>query len=378
MLMRGIVVSLLIDLLSSFSVDKLSVFFFFFSSRRRHTRSYGDWSTDVCSSDLALLPRDRDLRARIVDRASRVDRAQDEQDVRLVEERERYLAPQVARLGSRRIRAARHPVRQEELDPAAQRSLDLAGSSVLGERRETPDEARVTPGAGLVGIDPARRVELLRVAHEPLDERLEPLVGAVTRERDVPDHRADDARGAVVTAEDPGHSALAGRPEVVEDATRGPAHAGVARVDAVLDEQQVGPVGRLVFRRVEIRSGPAPVRSLLTEESRDRWARHRALLRLAQLGVTRTAVEEVPQRERSHRRVAFLQEPGDRVVVQERLPRHHVPPTDSSAMSSVGLPIPLAPNVRSVPTPLIDDSRCVRLPAIVMPCTGCTGAPFSR
>src|SRR5437867_7808200 len=29
------------------------LFFFFFSSRRRHTRSYGDWSSDVCSSDLA-------------------------------------------------------------------------------------------------------------------------------------------------------------------------------------------------------------------------------------------------------------------------------------------------------------------------------------
>src|SRR5207248_3811120 len=28
-------------------------FLFFFSSRRRHTRSYGDWSSDVCSSDLA-------------------------------------------------------------------------------------------------------------------------------------------------------------------------------------------------------------------------------------------------------------------------------------------------------------------------------------
>src|SRR5437879_13898496 len=28
------------------------VFFFFFSSRRRHTRYIGDWSSDVCSSDL--------------------------------------------------------------------------------------------------------------------------------------------------------------------------------------------------------------------------------------------------------------------------------------------------------------------------------------
>src|SRR5205807_9092630 len=27
--------------------------FFFFSSRRRHTRLQGDWSSDVCSSDLS-------------------------------------------------------------------------------------------------------------------------------------------------------------------------------------------------------------------------------------------------------------------------------------------------------------------------------------
>src|SRR5436190_15774718 len=30
---------------------------FFFSSRRRHTRSLCDWSSDVCSSDLALRHR---------------------------------------------------------------------------------------------------------------------------------------------------------------------------------------------------------------------------------------------------------------------------------------------------------------------------------
>ena len=33
------------------SADK-SCGFFFFSSRRRHTRLQGDWSSDVCSSDL--------------------------------------------------------------------------------------------------------------------------------------------------------------------------------------------------------------------------------------------------------------------------------------------------------------------------------------
>src|ERR1035441_10712241 len=29
--------------------------FFFFSSRRRHTRCLSDWSSDVCSSDLAVV-----------------------------------------------------------------------------------------------------------------------------------------------------------------------------------------------------------------------------------------------------------------------------------------------------------------------------------
>src|SRR2546426_2856419 len=35
------------------STAVLRCFFFFFSSRRRHTRLQGDWSSDVCSSDLA-------------------------------------------------------------------------------------------------------------------------------------------------------------------------------------------------------------------------------------------------------------------------------------------------------------------------------------
>src|SRR2546426_7888605 len=34
-----------------------SVLFFFFSSRRRHTRLQGDWSSDVCSSDLTVFCR---------------------------------------------------------------------------------------------------------------------------------------------------------------------------------------------------------------------------------------------------------------------------------------------------------------------------------
>src|SRR6266705_6197486 len=40
----------------------LDVCFLFFSSRRRHTRSYGDWSSDVCSSDLKAGIVHRDLK----------------------------------------------------------------------------------------------------------------------------------------------------------------------------------------------------------------------------------------------------------------------------------------------------------------------------
>src|SRR5256885_8844745 len=34
--------------------SSIKYFFFFFSSRRRHTRLQGDWSSDVCSSDLLV------------------------------------------------------------------------------------------------------------------------------------------------------------------------------------------------------------------------------------------------------------------------------------------------------------------------------------
>src|SRR5437762_10353782 len=43
--------------------------FFFFSSRRRHTRYIGDWSSDVCSSDLPFPSQsDEPLRRRRIHR----------------------------------------------------------------------------------------------------------------------------------------------------------------------------------------------------------------------------------------------------------------------------------------------------------------------
>src|SRR2546430_4751925 len=38
-------------------LEGILCFFFFFSSRRRHTRFDCDWSSDVCSSDLARQER---------------------------------------------------------------------------------------------------------------------------------------------------------------------------------------------------------------------------------------------------------------------------------------------------------------------------------
>src|SRR5437899_3461836 len=51
---------------------------FFFSSRRRHTRCLSDWSSDVCSSDLA--GRDRSLQ-----HLARFARVPHDQDLRTVD-----------------------------------------------------------------------------------------------------------------------------------------------------------------------------------------------------------------------------------------------------------------------------------------------------
>src|SRR5690606_42029058 len=47
----------------------LTCILFFFSSRRRHTRFSRDWSSDVCSSDLAGVDRHRRAHARAEGRA---------------------------------------------------------------------------------------------------------------------------------------------------------------------------------------------------------------------------------------------------------------------------------------------------------------------
>src|SRR5256885_12927734 len=88
---------------------------FFFSSRRRHTRLQGDWSSDVCSSDLQCLMRAEradleglDRQLEVVDRAGgtgevehAVERSLDLDEVGDVVQHELKIAlvPQVSDVG---------------------------------------------------------------------------------------------------------------------------------------------------------------------------------------------------------------------------------------------------------------------------------------
>src|SRR5258707_9620273 len=75
--------------------------FFFFSSRRRHTRYWRDWSSDVCSSDLA--ERDcchAEVQQRVHRPHARADRTRVERGgpLRIVLRRERLLGRPVQRI----------------------------------------------------------------------------------------------------------------------------------------------------------------------------------------------------------------------------------------------------------------------------------------
>src|SRR3712207_7668075 len=52
------------------------VLFFFFSSRRRHTRYWRDWSSDVCSSDLAPVAQPTRVGEQVTQRDRVAERGQ--------------------------------------------------------------------------------------------------------------------------------------------------------------------------------------------------------------------------------------------------------------------------------------------------------------
>src|SRR6266487_1186800 len=100
------------DSLSCSILLNIALLFFFFSSRRRHTRWTGDWSSDVCSSDLLLLGQadlDTDGGARAI-----LGQLPDDLDVGdLAGDRDplvRLVYPQLLR--HREVRVARRPQRE--------------------------------------------------------------------------------------------------------------------------------------------------------------------------------------------------------------------------------------------------------------------------
>src|SRR5690606_40714965 len=89
--------------------------YFFFSSRRRHTRFSRDWSSDVCSSDLA-------------------ERSQRHHQLR--QPRHQHL------VGQRRERAAEE-LDREPGDPRRELEREQEPRHVLGEHRQRSEERRV-------------------------------------------------------------------------------------------------------------------------------------------------------------------------------------------------------------------------------------------
>src|SRR2546426_142377 len=128
-------------------------FIFFFSSRRRHTRLQGDWSSDVCSSDLAANPRWAAV-AIVRDLTRRPRPSAD--SLRLVHD--------LAAIGRTPLRVSAGAATPQELG-AALVSIDGALSRVGNVLEESVAQLergrRADAAARLVTVE-----QLLRVAHE--------------------------------------------------------------------------------------------------------------------------------------------------------------------------------------------------------------------
>src|SRR5215217_1343642 len=114
-------------------------YFFFFSSRRRHTRYWRDWSSDVCSSDLAAareLSLDQDLSEKLAAMPAVED---DDQPEQFRAEIASCLAPMVERLSE----PYREAIRLTDLgartqtEAAAQLGLSVPGMKARVQRGRT-------------------------------------------------------------------------------------------------------------------------------------------------------------------------------------------------------------------------------------------------
>src|SRR5437762_4598273 len=107
--------------------DSENQIFFFFSSRKRHTRYIGDWSSDVCSSDLHAHVEEQLAAATLLVERERLPRAE-----QVGRRWRRHLRLWICRRwpgrARRRRRGHRRRLRLQPLQPLAQR---VDGSLIL-------------------------------------------------------------------------------------------------------------------------------------------------------------------------------------------------------------------------------------------------------
>src|SRR3989454_3662390 len=138
-------------------------YFFFFSSRRRHTRLQGDWSSDVCSSDLQKLRIDRGWETAVEsvlrERLHALELSEAARLQSVLADRPPAKASLFARGNSTGTPAAPgyEPLASKirAVDPAVSGALAdwLAGAYAAEESPDAARRAAFPPGAKLVGPD---------------------------------------------------------------------------------------------------------------------------------------------------------------------------------------------------------------------------------
>src|SRR5205807_3371833 len=103
---------------------------FFFSSRRRHTRLQGDWSSDVCSSDLRALERLELLDAKL---SRAVLRGRDAGNIILLPDTDVQDAEWIANLLQHGLLTASYVPSQEQIGRAScrERGVELGGRRMI-------------------------------------------------------------------------------------------------------------------------------------------------------------------------------------------------------------------------------------------------------
>src|SRR5947209_6476731 len=222
----------------------MTCFYFFFSSRRRHTRYWRDWSSDVCSSDLRVLhvAHDRALAAQTLLATAHL--------VLAVRQRDRQSARDgPARQDCVSVKRLRVLSRGDALKPAPLAQVDVA-------RRE-----RVAHPQGFGDL--ARDVSVARTRHAVVQLRQKQNV-APAHQRVLAEH-GDDFVETYAALDVPGGRAY--RTHVAERLARLRTRREVSALDSVqhaLDLRAQARVERRRFERLR-RMKPCEFREVLLE-----------------------------------------------------------------------------------------------------------------